>query len=560
MARAKVRVQDSLETPSERIAALEGGNRVFFWKPYPWQERLLGVIRDKNTTAAIASNKIGKTSAGACIVISWALGYEPWNRVIEDDGNCVRVRSKGRDFFFRKSSLGIAPPVSIIITGEDWKLHLGKVVVGELKKWAPVGFYETHKNEQGVDYYWEWMNKSTFTLMCYNQDDALFESFRAQGAWEDEPPTKTKHTALSRGLLLDNGKTLMTLTPIKEAWVLDDIVLSGRKDIGIVDGLNITDNPELLGSDMRVLEAMGLDEEKRSKFLELLLYSDHIKKLPVADKGHAAEMYLEGVVQEEKHSQIGLLKMLKFIKDIDPSDVPPRVFGMFKSLVGRVLKEFDESVHMVKRFPVPTDWPVVVMIDFHLSTPQAVSYWTVNRQDVHYLIGETWENLSAAEIADDIIRKVRAYGWRIRDAYIDPLSKGDTAYMKNELGTDIEDTFTKLQRRLEKERIRLHVASKDKESGIMNIRTWLKGPNGMPTVYLFEDCPRHFYEVARWVYDEDGKPVKENDHFMENWYRYTLTGNKYTAMRKQGEDFRAEINFNVFAENYGITQNTYEVF
>jgi len=29
------------------------------------------------------------------------------------------------------------------------------------------------------------------------------------------------------------------------------------------------------------------------------------------------------------------------------------------------------------------------------------------------------------------------------------------------------------------------------------------------------------------VFDDDGKPAKENDHFMENFYRYSLTGVKY---------------------------------
>lgn len=511
------------ETPQERVEAVRNANRIFFWKPYPWQERSLAVVRTKNTTAPIASNKIGKSAFGANVVISWALGYEPWTQGY--DGPDVVIEGGQR---YRASSLGIKPPVSIIITGEDWKLHLGRVIVPELKKWAPAGFYETKRNEQGIEYYWEWYNKSTFTLMSYTQDDDLFESFRAQAAWEDEPPPKSKHTALSRGLLLDNGKTLMTLTPLKEAWILDEIVLSGRNDIGIVANLSITDNPDLYNSDLAVLGDMGLDDGKKKAFFDLLLYENPEKKTPVIDKGRGAEKFLEGILPVDRFDDIAKLKILKFIKDIDPSDVPPRVFGQFKSLVGRVLKEFDEDIHKIKPFDVPTDWPVTVMIDFHLSTPQAISYWAVNRQDIHYCVGETWKNLSAGEIADDIIRKIRLYGWSIEDAYIDPLSKGDTAYMRNALGSDVQDTFSQLSERLEEYGITLHVASKDKDSGIKNIQTWLKGPNGMPTVYIFDTCERHLYEVKRWVFDDDGKPSKEgSDHFMECWYRYTLTGAHY---------------------------------
>lgn len=237
--------------------------------------------------------------------------------------------------------------------------------------------------------------------------------------------------------------------------------------------------------------------------------------------------YLEKTVDVALHDRISDLKILKFIQDIEPSDVAPRVFGQFKSLVGRVLKEFDRNVHVVKPFEVPTDWPVTVMIDFHLSTPQAVSYWAVNPQDIHYCIGETWKNLSADEIADDIIRKMKRHGWRIERAFIDPLSKGDTSYMMNTLGTNIRDTFSILNERLSDHGIWLAVASKDKESGIKNIQERLRGPNRMPTVYIFDECERHLYEVQRWVFDDDGKPAKENDHFMENWYRFTLTGAEY---------------------------------
>jgi hypothetical protein len=81
--------------------------------------------------------------------------------------------------------------------------------------------------------------------------------------------------------------------------------------------------------------------------------------------------------------------------------------------------------------------------------------------------------------------------------------------------------------RLCDEGITLQVASKDKTSGIKNIEAKLSGTAGIATVFLFDDCERHFYEINRWVYDDKGVPSKENDHFMENWYRFTLTGTKF---------------------------------
>jgi hypothetical protein len=509
------------ETPEERVEDFKKGNACFLFKPYPWQERLLEIIPTKNTSAAISSNKIGKTAVVANIGVSWLEGVELWT--MGYDGPDMVVHN---GYGFKPSSLGIKPPVNILVTGEDWKSHIGKTLVPEFKKWAPQGFYTTKKNEQGVEYYWEWHNGSTMTFMSYSQDDDLFESFRIQGAIMDEPPPEAKYKAMSRGLLLDRGKTLLSLTPLKEAWILDDIVLSGRKDIGIIKDLCITDNPDLYNFDLDLLGQMGLDDEQKQQFFDLLLYADKAKGKAVEDKGAASIKYLESVAKVDKAND---LKILKFIQDIDPSDVPPRVFGQFKSLVGRVLKEFDDSIHIVKPFEIPVDWPVVAMIDFHPSTPQMVSFWAVNRQDVHFCIGEIWDHGDGNFIADAIIRKKMRDAWDIRKAYIDPLSKGDTQFMQNLVGTDRKSSYDTIYNRLSKHGIKLAVASKDKDSGILNLKSMLKGPNNLPTLYIFDTCERFIYEVKRWVYDDDGKPIKENDHSMENAYRYTLVGNRWKA-------------------------------
>ena len=516
------------QTVKERLTEFKRTNGTFFFEPYPWQRVALKEIRHKNTTAIICSNKIGKTALLINIMISWLVGYEPWQYVHKNDPDAILVHGH----YYKKSSLGIDVPVDLILTGEDWKLHIGRVLVPELKKWVPAGWSRTKKNEQGVEYLWEfcdrdgsWNHPSTLTIMSYSQDDALFESFRAQGVGMDEPPPKSKYKAMSRGLLLDCGKTVLSLTPIKEAWILDDIVLSNRRDVGIVDGLKITDNPDLLRGDMKVL-APHLNDAQIASYFDLLLYEDKARGKPVTDRGEGATNFLEKHIPEKAWDAISKLRILKFIRDIDPADVPPRIFGEFKALVGRVLKEFDMSIHRIKSFLAPTDWPVTVMIDFHLNTPQAISYWGVNKQDCHFCLEETWENLSAGGIADDIIRKWKG-GMNISRAYIDPLSKGDTAYMRNQLGTNIQDTYSILDEKLSKYKITLAVASKDKESGIKNIKEQLMGPNHMPTVFICENCERHFFEIQRWVFDDDGKPMKKNDHFMENWYRYTLTGARY---------------------------------
>ena len=112
-------------------------------------------------------------------------------------------------------------------------------------------------------------------------------------------------------------------------------------------------------------------------------------------------------------------------------------------------------------------------------------------------------------------------------AFIDPLSKGDTKFFKNRMG-NVADSFTVIRNKLTPHGIILQVGSKDKVSGIDNIKRMLRGPNGMPIMYLFNNLPEHRHQIMRWVFGDDGLPAKENDHFPENWYRYTLFNIGYT--------------------------------
>jgi hypothetical protein len=335
----------------------------------------------------------------------------------------------------------------------------------------------------------------------------------------------------------------MSLTPLKEAWILDDIVLSGRSDIGVIDGLSIVDNPDLYEGDRGVLAEMGLTSDQADKFFEVLLYDDLQAGRFVSDQGKRAELYLKDIAPDTVDEGMNRLKIMRFIRDIEPNDVPARVFGVFRALIGRVLKEFDKDIHWVEPFKIGADWPVVAMIDFHLSKPQAISFHAYGPHGMQYIVKEIWENLSPDEIADEIIRAVRVNGWLIEYAFIDPLSKGDTQYMKNRAGSDVRDSFSILSEKLADAGIILDVGSKDKVSGIKNIQDALKGANSIPTYFIFNTCVRHLHEVQRWVYDDNDKPVKENDHFMENWYRATLTGVQYDGQRGKPRVSRPRRNF-----------------
>ena len=212
---------------------------------------------------------------------------------------------------------------------------------------------------------------------------------------------------------------------------------------------------------------------------------------------------------------------------------------MFKKLVGLVIKEFNNGVHIVKGDDdIPVNWIVTFEIDFHLGKPHAIVFYACSERNIHYVIDEVWENMTPEEIADFIIRKKVVNGWNINYGEIDPLSKGDDKYMKNR-DADAVDSFTIIEEKLDKYGIELGVASKDKRSGISNIKSWLKGVNRIPILYFLILCEvlmimlmGLFMSCRRLCYDENGMPEKVNDHFIECLYRYTLANVEYKEKKE----------------------------
>lgn len=450
-----------------KIAEYRETHAIEFVKFYPHQQRALELVNaGKKTVLLQGANQIGKTVFGACMAGAFALGIQPWDR--------------------RPTVFGDKPTRGRIIC-EDWEKHAKTVIVPELKRWLPAGAYRTQKNNVGIEDTWTFDNGSDFTILTNMQETKLHESWHGDWVWADEPTSREKYEANKRGLLASHGVFLMTMTAVKESWVLDDIVRNTDPSFGSVTQIPMTANPSLTKE--------------------------------------AIDQYAASLTEDSKLS---------------------RIRGEWLNLVGLIWKDFNIERHICRAFEVPVDWPVVAMIDFHTSLPHAVCYYAVNKQEVWHAIDETWERKSPEQVADGIIRMRDKNHWRLKHAFIDPFSKGDVQYT-NMRGIEIEDSYTVIERRLRKHGIHLEVASKDKDSGIVRIEQMLKGPNGQPTLLFFDTLVNKInregtiWEIQRWSYDDKGKPKDDADHFMENLYRMSLTGVKWSEL---------EVNVPVFESSY----------
>lgn len=480
---------------SEQERVYKEQNKIEFFEPIdPYQTKILEHLHSgKKVITLQGANSIGKTVLGVNIIGSACLGIQPWDR---------------------KETVWGRKPVKCRILCSDWEKHARDVIVPKLKEWLPKGEYETTKNNLTIESHFIFKNGSTIELVTNKQDTEDLEGWDGNIVWGDEPFNRDKFVALLRGLrkakenLEDDdpemGVFLITMTAVKEAWMLDDIVRNTHRNYASVTEIPMNLNPYLSKDYQETYEASLKENEKI-----------------------------------------------------------PRIQGGWLNLVGLIWPDFKPDIHLIDDFKIPTGWPVVPFIDFHYKLPHAFSFYTADPQERRYVIDERWEHLSPEETADLIIRAKTSNAWNINEAFIDPLSKGDTVFLKNRMGDDVVDSFNIIKERLGKYGIELNVATKDKASGILNIEKMLMGPNKMPILFFFRSLTNKIkdegtiWEIQRWTYDENQKPKDENDHFMENLYRMSLVEMKYYPENEKRQTV-AESDFDIFNPRVPETENRIE--
>lgn len=364
--------------------------------------------------------------------------------------------------------------------GQDWEKQIKAVVVPELKKWWPKDRpVDIKKNSNGVEAYWtDTTTGSTLEIMSNLQDTDLHEGWSGDLIVYDEPPRRAIRVANARGLIDRQGRELFCMTLLKEAWV----------DREVINAMDDTGRPDLtvynVHGDIEVNVGYGITEE--------------------------------GVAQ--------------FAKTLTDEEKDARLRGIPSYMSGLVYPQYNRRKHLIDRFEIPLDWIVDIAIDIHPREKQAVLFIATAPTGVRYVIQEIWGHGDGKWVGEQIVRCVKIFSYRVGTVIIDPLSKGD----KNNVNT----VFDKVALTLLKHEIPLYTASKDKLSGILQVRTHLEGPNKQPSLFIFNDLVRTIFEIEGYMYDKETQnPMDKDDHMMENLYRLILLNTQWEEVMPEAEDY-----------------------
>jgi hypothetical protein len=370
-------------------------------------------------------------------------------------------------------------PRKIRYIGQDWKEHIETVVIPELIKWWPESRPIKRKGNGIItDTFWQDLKAcSTIEILSNNQDSRIHEGWKGDLILYDEPPKRVIRIANARGLIDRNGREVFAATLLGEPWIHQDIIKrrleNGRPDPSI---FNVTgESYDNVGFG---ITAEGIEE---------------------------------------------------FKKKLTDEEIEARIKGIPSYLSGLVYPEFKRRTHLVEPFEIPLDWMVDVAIDIHPRENQAVLFIATSPKNERFVFHEIWDHGDGTWVGESICRYVNRYNLRVNRIIVDPLAKGD----KNNPNT----TFDKIDEALYKHGMYLDTATKDKQSGIIEIRNHLKGPNNMPSIFFFGSLVRTVFEIESYMYDKDKqKPQDKDDHMMENLYRLLLLDTRWEEMDAYDHD------------------------
>jgi phage terminase large subunit-like protein len=348
------------------------------------------------------------------------------------------------------------------IIAKDFQKGVGEVVIPFLEEWLDESLVERRwRNSIGIYVKWKLKNGSVFDILSHEQNTEQFEGWKGHVAWFDEPPPRDKYIATLRGLVDFRGRNWLTLTPLTQPWIYDDIYMNTDKDRVHCITVDMRDNPHL-------------DED-------------------------AIREFEKNLTEEEKEA---------------------RLHGKFLHLSGLVYKEFDPNIHIVDDFEIPPSWTRYFAIDPHERTPTACLWLAVDPQGNKWVYDELWlADMDLRSIAHAIQAQEGATPARIK--LIDPHNDKDNAIaggfnVRRELmrhGVFCERANSDTQ--LGKSRIR-----KDLKPMYNYLSKTVQ-----PTLRVFRSCGQTIFEFQHYLWDdykhnreELGKKEtvkKKNDHLMD---------------------------------------------
>lgn len=199
------------------------------------------------------------------------------------------------------------------------------------------------------------------------------------------------------------------------------------------------------------------------------------------------------------------------------SEQQSRRYGKFYSQNGLVYPEFDEAVHVIEPFPVPSDWQEDISIDPGLANPTSCHFYAVDYDGNIFVVAEHFE---AGQNIDYHVQKLNEIaariGWK-RDnkgrlsALIDSAAEQRTLASQKSVAELFAEKGILVNTRV----------NKDLYSGIQRLKSLFE--QRPPKIYIFSNCVNLIRELKTYRWGEGDRPKKTDDHALDELRYFVMS-------------------------------------
>lgn len=300
--------------------------------------------------------------------------------------------------------------------------------------------------------------RSTIGFKSCEAGREKFQGASLDFVWFDEEPPEDIYRECQMRVLDKCGNLFGTMTPLKGlSWVYDEIYLNARQ------------NPEV--------------------WYEFMDWSDN----PYLSAGEVEQMSASMSAEE----------------------LDSRKYGRFATFGGLVYPEFS-AANVIEPFDVPPDWQDAISIDPGLNNPLSCHWYARDGDGNVYVVAEHYKaGKDVPYHAEKIEQISRSLGWKTNryggyDVLMDSAAKQRTLSAEKSVAELFADygIFADTS------------VNKDLFSGISRVKSMLKPLVGPPKLYVFSTCANMIREIKGYGWGEDDKPVKRDDHAMDELRYY----------------------------------------
>jgi len=495
----KAEALSALQKIARDVQALERyyrDNKIVTFKPVGNQVNFFG--SNARTRLLFGSNRSGKSVCSTVEEIAHSLGYRPWlpedhpDRIVRlDDGNPIPVPNRGYHLL------------------ENLKVAGTQVFLPKMEEWLPKGVAKIKKNNQGHPVAVEFNNGSVIHVLSQEQATTALEGASGHFVVSDEPPTRDKWIALTRGLIDFSGRAWIAATPIKASHFMAELMAEANTP----------------GSSTELI-SISIDDNRKSR------------------GGHLEDKAVD-----------------EFIRSLRPDELQSRLHGKPAHLAGAVFKAWEpRPPFLVDPFDIPESWPRMMAIDPSPRKPLAAVWIAISPDNTWYIYRDVYtDSLITIKQFSEYIKEVEGWTRRADGTWY---QGADSEPVVLRLIDTSANTFERVGNATTRMAFGQHgislmsaykmgyMASIDKINEMIMVDETFEWSTG-PQLVIFNNCPRVVHEFLNFVWQPEStqhkatgadpmeKPLKTNDDCVDCIRYMVMTNAKYHSlarMLRQGRD------------------------